>query len=65
MTMVSAMRLSRQPRTRRTWSVGTLELFFDLVFGYAMPQVTILMLADTSWAGFGRGLLALAAVWWA
>ena len=46
-------------------SVGTLELFFDLVFVYAMSQVTILMLADISWAGFGRGLLALAAVWWA
>ena len=46
-------------------SVGTLELFFDLVFVYAMSQVTILMLSDISWAGFGRGLLALAAVWWA
>ena len=46
-------------------SVGTLELFFDLVFVYAMSQVTILMLADVSWAGFGHGLLALAAVWWA
>ncbi|WP_370587293.1 low temperature requirement protein A [Yimella sp. cx-51] len=46
-------------------SVGTLELFFDLVFVYAMSQVTVLMLADISWAGFGRGILALAAVWWA
>ncbi|GAB3269687.1 low temperature requirement protein A [Arthrobacter pigmenti] len=46
-------------------SVGTLELFFDLVFVYAMSQVTILMLADISWVGFGRGLLTLAAVWWA
>ena len=46
-------------------SVGTLELFFDLVFVYAMLQVTVLMLADISWAGIGRGILALAAVWWA
>ncbi len=46
-------------------SVGTLELFFDLVFVFAMAQVTTLMLEDISWAGFGRGLLALAAVWWA
>ena len=30
-----------------------------------MSQVTILMLADISWTAFGRGLLALAAVWWA
>ncbi|MBS2936978.1 low temperature requirement protein A [Nocardioides sp. J2M5] len=43
-------------------SVGTLELFFDLVFVYAMSQVTELMLADISWAGFCRGNLALAAV---
>jgi low temperature requirement protein LtrA len=46
-------------------SVGTLELFFDLVFVYAMSQVTVLMLADVSWSGFGHGLLALVAVWWA
>ena len=38
-------------------SVGTLELFFDLVFVYAMSQVTVLMLADISWAGFWRSLL--------
>ncbi len=29
-------------------SVGTLELFFDLVFVYAMSQVTALMLEDIS-----------------
>ena len=46
-------------------SVGALELFFDLVFVYAMSQVTVLMRADVTWAGFGHGLLALAAVWWA
>jgi low temperature requirement protein LtrA len=46
-------------------SVGTLQLFFDLVFVYAMSNVTVLMRADMSWVGFGRGLLALAAVWWA
>lgn len=46
-------------------SVGALELFFDLVFVYAMSQVTALVLEDVSWVGFGHGLLALAAVWWA
>jgi low temperature requirement protein LtrA len=53
------------PENTADRSVGTLELFFDLVFVYAMSQVTILMLADISWSGFGHGLLALAAVWWA
>lgn len=46
-------------------SVGNLELFFDLVFVYAMSQVTELMLADVSWRGFGHGALGLLAVWWA
>ena len=46
-------------------SVGNLELFFDLVFVYAMSQVTELVLADVSWRGFGHGGLGLPAVWWA
>lgn len=46
-------------------SVGNLELFFDLTFVYAMSQVTHLMLSDVSWQGFGRGVLALLALWWA
>lgn len=46
-------------------SVGNLELFFDLVFVYAMAQVTELMLTDLSWRGFGHGALGLTAVWWA
>jgi low temperature requirement protein LtrA len=46
-------------------SSDALELFFDLVLTYAMSQVTHLMLADISWRGFGHGVLALFAVWWA
>ena len=46
-------------------SVGNLELFFDLTFVFAMSQVTHLMLSDISWQGFGRGVLALLALWWA
>lgn len=46
-------------------SVGYLELFFDLTFVFAMSQVTHLMLHDMSWQGFGRGVLALLALWWA
>lgn len=40
-------------------------MFFDLVFVYAMSQVTELMLTDVSWRGFAHGALALLAVWWA
>jgi low temperature requirement protein LtrA len=42
-----------------------LELFFDLVFVFAITQVTSLMSEDPTWAGLARGLLLLAALWWA
>jgi low temperature requirement protein LtrA len=41
-----------------------LELFFDLVFVFAMSQVVQLMLVENSWLGLARGALALLAVWW-
>jgi low temperature requirement protein LtrA len=41
------------------------ELFWDLVFVFAVTQVTELMYDELSWAGVGRGLLVLALVWWA
>jgi low temperature requirement protein LtrA len=49
----------------REQRVTPLELFFDLVFVYAITQVTLLMSDDPSWPGIGRGLLILAALWWA
>jgi low temperature requirement protein LtrA len=42
-----------------------LELFFDLVFVFALTQVTALMSNDPTWQGLGRGMLVLAALWWA
>jgi low temperature requirement protein LtrA len=51
--------------TQREQRVTPLELFFDLVFVYAITQVTLLMSNDTTWSGTGRGLLVLAALWWA
>src|ERR671923_1498568 len=49
----------------REQRVTPLELFFDLVFVYAITQVTTLMSDDLTWRGVGHGLLALAALWWA
>ena len=49
----------------REQRVTPLELFFDLVFVYAITQVTLLMSDDPTWHGIGRGLLILAALWWA
>jgi Bacterial low temperature requirement A protein (LtrA) len=42
-----------------------LELFFDLVFVFAITQVTSLVLSDTSPAGFARSLLITGLLWWA
>jgi low temperature requirement protein LtrA len=45
--------------------VTPLELFFDLVFVFAITQVTSLLADDPTWGGVGRGMLVLAALWWA
>ena len=45
--------------------VTPLELFFDLVFVFAITQVTGFLSADPTWSGLGQGLLVLTAVWWA
>jgi low temperature requirement protein LtrA len=42
-----------------------LELFFDLVFVFALTQVTTLVLEDPSAAGYARAALVLWIVWWA
>jgi low temperature requirement protein LtrA len=47
---------------RRTSPV---ELLWDLVFVFAVTQVTTLLLHHLTWAGFGRAMLILALVWWA
>jgi low temperature requirement protein LtrA len=45
--------------------VTPLELFFDLTFVFAITQVTILLADDPTWGGVLRGMLVLAALWWA
>jgi low temperature requirement protein LtrA len=45
--------------------VTPLELFFDLVVVFAITQVTEFLYDDPTWAGLLRGLLLLAALWWA
>jgi low temperature requirement protein LtrA len=45
--------------------VAPLELFFDLVFVFALTQVTLLMSNNPTWEGLGQGGLVLAALWWA
>jgi low temperature requirement protein LtrA len=53
---------------RRTDQVSqrasTLELFYDLVFVFAITQVSHLLLEHLTWAGAGQALIVLLAVWW-
>jgi low temperature requirement protein LtrA len=44
--------------------VSTLELFYDLVFVFAITQVSHLLLEHLTWAGAGQALIVLLAVWW-
>jgi low temperature requirement protein LtrA len=48
---------------QREQRVTPLELFFDVVFVYAITQVTLLMSDDPTWQGVGQGLFVLAALW--
>src|SRR4051812_3817015 len=45
--------------------VTPLGLFFDLVFVFAITQVTALMSEHPTWTGLAEGVLMLAALWWA
>jgi low temperature requirement protein LtrA len=55
-----------RPRTSAEPQGATfIELFFDLVFVYAVTQVTALLAEDLTWAGAGRAALVAWLVWWA
>jgi low temperature requirement protein LtrA len=43
----------------------TLELFYDLVFVFAITQVSHLLIDDLTWHGAWHALLGLLVVWWA
>jgi low temperature requirement protein LtrA len=45
-------------------TVTPLELFFDLVFVFALTQVTAFMADELSWHGILRGALVLMLLWW-
>ena len=57
----SAARAGQAPE-RETSSV---ELLWDLVFVFAVTQVTTLLAASPSWGRFAQSMLVLALIWWA
>ena len=54
-----------RPRETEETRVTPLELFFDLIFVFAITQVTGLVVEDLTWAGLVKGLLVLGVLWWA
>jgi low temperature requirement protein LtrA len=65
---MSGMRTRRTPikaqATSEGQSVTTLELFFDLVFVFALTQITALMAHELTWHGVLRGVLLIGLLWW-
>ena len=53
------------PVTDVEQAVTSLELFFDLVFVFAITQVTGFVSADPTWTRLVEGLAILTALWWA
>jgi low temperature requirement protein LtrA len=61
---VDADRLADEPAEAEQ-QVTPLELFFDLVFVFAITQVTAFVSADPTWTRLVEGLAILTALWWA
>ena len=62
--MVSGMRdsLRREPGVEQR--ATSLELFYDLVFVFAVTQVSHLLLDHLNWEGVGQSTFVLLVVWW-
>jgi low temperature requirement protein LtrA len=56
---------SEHEQSEHEQRVTPLELFFDLVFVFAITQVTSLLAAMPTWTGVLHGMLVLTALWWA
>ena len=56
---------SRPITTSEDQSTTFIELFFDLVFVYAVTQTVSLVDQELSWAGIGHAVVVFWLVWWA
>ena len=56
--------MSSTVRVDRAQGATFVELFFDLVFVYAVTQLTATVLHDLSWTGVGKAALLFWLVWW-
>jgi low temperature requirement protein LtrA len=58
------MAVRAREQGEREERVLPLELFFDLIFVFALTQVTGLVSAHPTWTGLLQGLLVLGVLWW-
>jgi low temperature requirement protein LtrA len=58
-------RFARRRDSGQEQRATSLELFYDLVFVFAVTQVSHLLLENLTWQGAGRAMLVLLVVWWA
>jgi len=58
-------RFQRQRDSGEEQRATTLELFYDLVFVFAITQVSHMLLDNLTWEGAGQASLVLLVVWWA
>jgi low temperature requirement protein LtrA len=64
-SIIRLMAVTSEAEVEAEQKVTALELFFDLVFVFAITQVTTMMAAEPTWAGLAHGMLVLSALWWA
>ncbi len=57
--------IRRRTEAGEDYGATTLELFYDLVFVFAITQVSHLLLDHLGWEGAGQAALILLVVWWA
>ncbi|MGW4461329.1 low temperature requirement protein A [Micromonospora sp. NPDC004704] len=60
--MTTGVRLLRGPNT--PMQPAFLELFYDLVYVFALTQITHLLVDDLTWRGALRAFVLLLALWW-
>ncbi|HEV7496252.1 low temperature requirement protein A [Baekduia sp.] len=65
MTETMAVTEGAPPEAEPEQRVTALELFFDLVFVFAITQVTGFIAADPEWMRLLQGMAILIVIWWA
>ena len=63
--MAETPRFFRPTRGTEEQHATALELFFDLVFVFAVTQLSHLLLTHLTWSGLGQTAFLLVTVWWA